>query len=35
MNNVLLMIGYTVLALLVALCVAAIIVGNRDDDWPE
>lgn len=35
MNSVLLMIGYTVLALLVALCVAAMIVGNRDDDWPE
>ena len=35
MNSVLLMIGYTVLALLVALCIAAVIVGNRDDDWPE
>lgn len=35
MNGLLLMIGCTVLALLVALCVAAMIVGNRDDDWPE
>lgn len=35
MNGLLLMIGYTVLALLVALCVAAMIVGNRDDDWPQ
>lgn len=35
MNGLLLIFGYTVLALLVALCVAAVIVGNRDDDWPE
>lgn len=35
MNGLLLIFGYTALALLVALCVAAVIVGNRDDDWPE
>jgi len=34
-NALLVFFGYTVLALLVALCVAAMIVGNRDDDWPE
>jgi hypothetical protein len=35
MNALLVFFGYTVLALLVALCIAAVIVGNRDDDWPE
>ena len=34
MESVLWIIGYTTLALVLALCLAAAIV-NRDDDWPE
>lgn len=35
MNGILLALGYTVLALVVAVCIAAVIMGHDDDVWPE
>jgi hypothetical protein len=35
MNGLLMLFGYTVIALIAAACIAAVIVGSRDDDWPE
>ena len=34
MESLMWILGYTALALVLALCLAATIV-NRDDDWPE
>ena len=35
MSGLLIVFGYTVLALVVAVCIAAVIMGHDDDVWPE
>lgn len=35
MDDPMWILAYTALALVLALCIAAAIVGNSDDDWPK
>ena len=35
MDGLLWIFAYTVLAVVLAVCIGAAIVGNSDDDWPK